>query len=206
MEQAVSQPEGTIGAPIAEGRAEDALRLTFAAYGAEIYGFLVGELHEAERAQEVFALFAEDLWRVMPRLELRSTMRAYCYAVARHALYRYLDSVVRKERRAVPLSHADWNALVARVRTETSEYLRSEARDRVAALRSALSEDERTLLMLRIDRGLSFREITEVLGETAGDGDPKVQEARLRKRFQLLKDKLRKMALAAGIASPGEKD
>jgi hypothetical protein len=33
-----------------------------------------------------------------------------------------------------------------------------------------------------------------------------VQEARLRKRFQLLKDKLRKMAVAAGIASPGEKD
>jgi RNA polymerase sigma-70 factor (ECF subfamily) len=89
-----------------------------------------------------------------------------------------------------------------RVRTETSEYLRSEARDRVAALRSSLSEDERTLLTLRIDRGLSFREITEVLGETVGEGDAKAQEARLRKRFQLLKEKLRKLAVSAGIAPP----
>jgi RNA polymerase sigma-70 factor (ECF subfamily) len=205
MEQDVSQAEATIRAALGEGRPEDALRLTLTAYGAEIYGFLVGELHDTERAQEVFALFGEDLWRVMPRLELRTTMRAYCYTVSRHALFRYLDSVVRKERKGVPLSQADWSALVVRVRTETAEYLRSDARDRIAALRNGLSEDERTLLMLRIDRGLSFREITEVLGDTAGEGDPKTQEARLRKRFQLLKDKLRKLALAAGIAAPKDK-
>src|SRR5688572_23224561 len=121
MAQDISQAEGSIRAALTEGRHEEALRLTLGAYGAEVYGFLIAELTEPERAQEVFALFGEDMWRVMPRLTLRTTMRAYCYTVARHALFRYLDSVVRKQRKGVPLSQADWNALVVRVRTETAE-------------------------------------------------------------------------------------
>jgi RNA polymerase sigma-70 factor (ECF subfamily) len=206
MAQALAQLEERIAAALAEERRDDALRLTLDGYGPELYGLLLAELRDADRAQEVFALFAEDLWRGMARLQLRTTMRAYCYAVARHAKFRFLDAVVRKERRGVPLSQADWQVLVAQVRTGTEEYLRSSAREGIQALREGLADEERTLLALRIDRGLGFREIAEALGEPdLGEAELKSEEQRWRKRFQLVKDKLRRRARELGIAPKGDK-
>jgi RNA polymerase sigma-70 factor (ECF subfamily) len=200
MPDSGAQPEERIAEVLAQGRHDDALRLTLDAYGPELYGLLLAELRDADRAQEVFALFTEDLWKGMARLQVRTTMRAYCYAVARHAKFRFLAAVVKKERLGVPLSQADWQALVAQVRTGTEEYLRSSARTGIEALREGLLDEERTLLVLRIDRGLGFREIAEALSDPgSGEAALKSEEQRWRKRFQLVKDKLRKRARELGI-------
>jgi len=61
------------------------------------------------------------------------------------------------------------------------------------------------LLMLRVDRGLSWLELAEVMfsGEAAlGDEERKTEAARLRKRFQHAKDRLRKLAQEAGLLDP----
>jgi RNA polymerase sigma-70 factor (ECF subfamily) len=207
MAPAQAQLEERIKAALAAQRQDEALRLTLDGYGPELYGLLLAELRDADRAQDVFALFAEDLWKGIARLSLRSTMRAYCYAVARHAKFRYLDAVVRKERRAMPLSQADWQVLVAQVRTETEEYLRTSTKDRIAQLRDDLAEEERTLLTLRIDRGMSFREIAEALAEPdTSEAELKKDELRWRKRFQLVKDRLRERAVALGIVPADESE
>jgi len=68
-------------------------------------------------------------------------------------------------------------------------------------LRDALDPDDRTLLVLRVDRGLSWEEVARVmLGvETTADADLSRESDRLRKRYQLLKDELRRQARDLGL-------
>lgn len=88
--------------------------------------------------------------------------------------------------------------LEAHVRRETLSELRTEKRTEIATLRDELAEDDRALLVLRVDRDLSWREIAQVLG--GGDEENLDREAaRLRKRFQLVKDQLRRLAQSRGL-------
>jgi len=62
-------------------------------------------------------------------------------------------------------------------------------------LREALSVEERSLLALRLDRGLSWAEISDVL---SAEGKP-VQVDALMKRFERLKEKLAVRARELGL-------
>jgi hypothetical protein len=99
--------------------------------------------------------------------------------------------------------------IAAAVRTETALHLQTENRSRFTELRESLPEADQTLLMLRVDRGLPWNELVEILDEADDTAAPRSAEAlrrdsaRLRKRFQALKDKLREMARQAGL-DPGE--
>ena len=108
---------------------------------------------------------------------------------------------MRKERQNLALSATSLSELVAEVRSETLAYLRTEAKSAIASLREQLSDDEQTLLTLRIDRGLEWNEITQVFaGEAALEAAQlKREAARLRKRFELTKEKLRRLATEAGL-------
>ena len=86
--------------------------------------------------------------------------------------------------------------VVASVRSRTAPWLRTEVKDKVALLRASLSEEQRELLVLRVDRDLSWEEIALILDET---GEPVKATARLRKRFQTIKDELRERARAEGL-------
>jgi RNA polymerase sigma-70 factor (ECF subfamily) len=68
-------------------------------------------------------------------------------------------------------------------------------RDRLRRLRQALDPEERTLLVLRLDRELPWEEVALVL---SGDGAP-LEPAALRKRFERLKGKLARMARDQGL-------
>jgi RNA polymerase sigma-70 factor (ECF subfamily) len=79
-----------------------------------------------------------------------------------------------------------------RVRTETAVHLKTETRDRFREIRDALDPDDRTLLILRIDRGLSWNETARVLADEEHVDDAELPRlaARLRKRFERLKAKV----------------
>jgi hypothetical protein len=68
-------------------------------------------------------------------------------------------------------------------------------------LREQLPVDEQTLLILRVNRQLRWEEIAQVMlfDSVVEPAELKVGAARLRKRFQIAKEKLRRMALEAGI-------
>ena len=62
-------------------------------------------------------------------------------------------------------------------------------KSRFAELRDALPDDDRELLVLRVDKALSFDEIVRVTSEPGielAPADLKRESARLRKRFQLV--------------------
>jgi hypothetical protein len=92
------------------------------------------------------------------------------------------------------------------VRTETANYLRTETKSRIAALRESLTVEERMLLSLRIDRGLGWEELVRVLHdgpEPPSDEVIRRESAKMRKRFQSLKAKLAELARREGLLGKG---
>jgi RNA polymerase sigma-70 factor (ECF subfamily) len=198
--------ESQIRAHCDAGEYQRAATLAVRAYGGEILGFLMSLLHDSDAAGEVFSDMTEDLWRGLPAFEWRCTLRTWAYTLARHAAGHHLSSARRKRKRNVALSEArELSQVAQQIRTETLAAYRTETKDRIAALREKLSPEERDLLVLRVNRGLDWREIAHVLlyrGEPPSDEALDREAAKLRKRFQAVKEKLRKMAGEEGLLGP----
>ena len=70
------------------------------------------------------------------------------------------------------------------------------------ALREQLEPDDQMLLVLRVDRGMEFRDIAVALAEADAPLDAETLEreaARLRKRFERVKERLRELARSEGL-------
>lgn len=159
------------------------------AYGPEILGYLYAVARDEQVASEVFSWFLEDVWRGLPKFAWGSTFRTWAYAVARNALLRQFRDAARG-RRHVPLSEAPLlDELAAQTRTTTLPHLRSELKDRARRLRERLDPDEQTLLILRVDRRMSWAEIAVVMD---GAGVDRARAAAtLRKRYERVVARLR---------------
>jgi RNA polymerase sigma-70 factor, ECF subfamily len=177
------------------------------AYGGEILRFLLRRTADAQLATEVFAVFSEDLCRGLPGFTFRSSVRTWVYALAHHALSRVGAKHARNRARELPISDVRTNSrLIAGERSETPAFLRTETKERLLALRRRLPAHDQTLLDLRLVQRFSWKDIARVyLGpDEVGDAGRVEKEAmRLRKRFQLVGDKLREMARAEGLL-PGD--
>jgi len=134
--------------------------------------------------------FTLNLWQASEGFRGESSFRTWAYALARHAAGRIIRERGR-QRRQIPLSQVpEIDALAARVRSETRDHLKSETRDQVRRLREELDPDDQALLILRIDRGFAWPDVARILGEDDVDLPRKIVS--LRKRFERLKDRLRK--------------
>lgn len=174
--------------------------LAFERYGPELLGVLAARLRSHTDAAEVFSMFAEDLWRGLPGFQWRCSLRAWAHRLARNAAVRYATRDARP-RRNIPLSQAPevWE-LVDRVRTTTLVYLRTEVKSELRQLREALSDDDQTLLILRVDKDMDWRDIAAAMADDDLDDAALGREAaRLRKRFQLAKERLRQLAQERGL-------
>lgn len=187
------------------GAADAAMR----GYGREVFEFLAALHRDDEDAREVFSLFAEGVWRGLPGFAWHCSFRTWAYAVARKASLRHRRDARRRNRRLTELPEGSHlSALVAEVRSSTRSYQQTERKNRFAELRASLSSEDQALLMLRVDRQLPWTDLAQVLHED--DAEPLVGEAlkresaRLRKRFQLVKEKLYEMGRKAGLISDEE--
>jgi RNA polymerase sigma-70 factor (ECF subfamily) len=190
-----------------QGRSEEAATLALDLYGREVLGFLIARVGE-QAGHDVFSDLLEDFWRGLPAFEWRSSLRSWLYTLARHAISRNARSARR--RRDVPFQTSGaFSEVVQRVRSETAAYLRTPMKSRFRELRARLSEDEQTLLILRIDRNLSWRELAAVMADQE-DGsqhdDLDKLAARMRQRFQTAKDRLRQLAEAEGLLPTAEEE
>jgi RNA polymerase sigma-70 factor (ECF subfamily) len=184
-------------------RFESAATAAVRGYGPQVYGFLLARLRVRDRADDVFAQLCEDLWRGIEGFRWSSSFFTWMYALARNAAHRYLRTPHNQPRRHTTAGKVA-DAMEA-VRTETPPYLRTEVKDRFAALREQLSEDEQTLLVLRIESKMQWDDIARVMSD--GDLDPletKRASAALRQRFGALKHKLREMAEREGLLGRGD--
>lgn len=171
---------------------------TIEVYGAEIGRFLSGRTGNEADAKDVFAIFCEDLWRGLPRFEWRCTLRGWAYTIARHSELRYAASPQRRKDQIITLSDAH---TVMRPDTRTPPYRRTDVKDRFREIRSRLGDEDQLILILRVDRNLGWKDIACVLGgpEAPSTSDGGREEARIRKRFQLVKERLRRWAEQDGL-------
>jgi RNA polymerase sigma-70 factor (ECF subfamily) len=163
-------------------------------YGPEVLGFLYAALGNQSDARDAFSLFSESVWRGLPRLRWESSFRTWAYALARASIGRVLRDPLRRAR-IVRLSQAP-EALeqTAVARTLTQPHMRSDVKSHVRRLREELDPDDQSILTLRVDRGMAWRDIAIIMsGEEASETDVARQSALLRKRFERLKARLKTM-------------
>lgn len=181
------------------GALDQAATKVLEAYGSELFGFLVNMVKSESDAAEVYSQTAEDLWKGLPRFGFRCSLRTWIYVLGRHAVSRYKRSPWNKGDRRGGDSRIQSIADIARSRTQP--WQRTEIKDRFAAIRATLDDEDRTLLTLRIDRDMAWEDVARVTLETGDPDGPalKRETERLRKRFQILKGELRQRAIAAGL-------
>jgi RNA polymerase sigma-70 factor (ECF subfamily) len=175
-------------------------------YGQEVFAFLVSRERDEGRASEVFAEACEDLWRSMPDFQWRCSMRTWFSRLARNAAVRFGKRPVNQAARRVQISQI--SEIVGKIRSRTLVHLRTEVKDELTKLREKLSAEDQALLVLRIDRQLSWSDIARVMSEDmaedASDDTIARASARMRQRFQKLKERLRVLAEEHGLLASAD--
>lgn len=167
-----------------------ALRL----YGGEIHAFLKST--NPDVADDVFGELCEVIWQRLATFRWESSLRSWLYTIARNIANRMQTTPQR--RRDIPLDLApEVRSLAAQIRTETDQILRTEVKDAVRALRAELAPEDHELLLLRVDREMSWRDIARVTGSGGDDLDQRATA--LRKRFERAKERLRTLAIERGL-------
>lgn len=193
-----------------QGDLTGAATLALTGYGPELLRFLVSLHGREDAASEVFSLVAEGLWRGLGTFAWECPFRAFAYAVARRASLRYRRDEGRRAKKQIAVEdHSALSAIVEQVRTRTLSFLRTEVKSRFAELRDGLPPDDRALLILRVDRKLSWNDIALAMHDDEAaplDNEGlKKAAARLRKRFQSVKERLVEVGLREGLIR-SEKD
>jgi RNA polymerase sigma-70 factor (ECF subfamily) len=164
--------------------------------GPEVLGFLSGALGNDDDADEVFSTFSERLWRSLNGFEGRCSLRTWTYVLARRELGRFRRGENRRANGRVPISQL--KEVLEEVR-KTRNTVATEERNTLTQLRDALPVDDRTLLILRVDRNLPWDDVALAFAENPeefSEHDRKRETARLRKRYQIVKQRLMVQARA----------
>jgi RNA polymerase sigma-70 factor (ECF subfamily) len=178
---------------IERGELERATERVLRAYGGELARWLCSILPVEADAQEAFSRMSEELWKSLPRFDGRCSVRTWCYMLARHAASRVRANPRNDRELLVSQIPSIQHAMTDAWSTSLVEAKR--VRDVYAEIRSTLDDDDQTLLALRVDRDLSWREIAIVLlGEDAAADEVDKKAASLRKQFERVKERLKQLA------------
>jgi RNA polymerase sigma-70 factor, ECF subfamily len=193
--------DGHVRRLLEAGDALGAINFALRQLGPEVFGFIVGVLGKDASADKVFAVTSERLWRSLPTFTWRCPLRAWAYVIARQEIAHVHDRGRPPE--AERLLVAELAEAIADVTTQWHTIAPSAGRrQRLVALRTELSVDDRVLLVLRVDRQLSWGDIALAFVDepaTCRDDERKRESARLRKRFRLIKTRLAERARAEGL-------
>ncbi|HEY0483312.1 MAG TPA: sigma-70 family RNA polymerase sigma factor [Kofleriaceae bacterium] len=185
------------------GRHAEATTAALHRYGVELLGFLRALAGDHDLAAEAFAELGEDLWKGLAKFRWESSLRSWLYTLARNALSQLRRDPRRRRDRNLPLSVAP--EVVAVVRTVTRDIQRTEVKDELRVLREQLDPEEHEILLLRLDRGMPWKDIARIVGGPGGGGAPAddadldARAAALRKRFERAKQRLKKLAIERGL-------
>jgi DNA-directed RNA polymerase specialized sigma24 family protein len=171
----------------------EAIRL----YGAEIFGFLVGVLGDNKASRDVYATIHDRVLQDLPAFSWRCSLRTWTYAIARAELARH-------RLRVAPAPARPSQALASVPDpTTTISFRPTNMRSKIATLRACLQEEDRELLILRIDRRLDWQELAVTsLGENASRFEIERESTRLCARFALVRDALAESARQQRLLGP----
>lgn len=143
-----------LGKELAEGR-EAAFAALYDRFGAPLFGTAAALLNSREDAEDAVQEVFVGLVRARHTLARVGNLRAYLFAALRHAVGR--RSAARKRERVVSIDQAE--AL------STSEPPQEgDQADRLESAVRELPAEQRELVALKINGGLTFAEIADLLG------------------------------------------
>ena len=157
-----------------------------AAYGEELFGFLRAVGDDRRAARDAYHLVGERMLRELPDFCGRCSLRTWIYALACRAL-----STEREKSKA----SASGRSSIAASTAPFGPYRRA-LTNVPAQLLASLPSVDRELLVLRVDRLLSWRDLAwTTIGDLASECRLRAEAARLRRRFARIRlDLLRRAA------------
>jgi RNA polymerase sigma-70 factor, ECF subfamily len=183
------------------GDIEQAVKIALEGYGPEFLRLLGSILHDRELARDAYGVFSERLLLDLPDFRWECSFRTWAYQVARHVGYRMANASAARE---LPVSHGAFHDEVQPERSQTSPWLQTTVKARFRALREQLTPHEQTLLMLRVDRRMSWLDVARAMAtsdEERTSGALNRRAAVLRQQFQRVKERLRELAQEAELFS-----
>ncbi len=188
----LADPDALAMALLASGRTRAAAEEVIRVHGPRIVLYLLAVLRDRDVADDAYSTWNEWVLKGIGGYRGEAPLRTWAYGVAHNAARRVRDDAF--QRRRCSLSRAG----VSRVRNRPSSSARQ--RERAAqvleAIRARLSLDDQGLLAFRIDHGLEWDAIAAILSPEPGERP--VRADALRKRFERLKSRIRRLAREAG--------
>jgi RNA polymerase sigma-70 factor, ECF subfamily len=169
------------------GAAEAALR----DHGPAVLRYLRSLLRDQDEADDAFSMFSEQVWKRIGTFRGKGGFEVWLFRVAFREALRLREEGWRRKRRGLPTTEA--GKIAAEVR-RTASVSREQRLDVLDRLRASLSFEDQHLLVLRVDHGLSFRDIAATLDEGGA-----LDEATARKRFERSKARLARLAKDEGL-------
>jgi RNA polymerase sigma-70 factor (ECF subfamily) len=195
MEPSSAELDDAVRALLAAGQAEAAALRVLDTHGPGIHRMLRGVFHDDAIADDLYQRFSVELWQSIGGFEGRSSIYTWAWVLARRTVsWKLRQASHRREQR---LRTDQQHALLADhwTRTATPAWQKTEVKNRFRALCEGLPEEDRVLVMLRIGERMDWRGIAAVLDEAGAlEGDRAAldrEAARLRKRFERVKGRLR---------------
>jgi RNA polymerase sigma-70 factor (ECF subfamily) len=166
---------------LALGRSDRAGAVTegLRGYGNQLVSYLRSLLGDADAALEVYGQTCENAWTSIDRFS-GGSFRAWIYRLAWCAAQDHRRDPYRNRTRR--LLTEEISGLVDAARSSLQPDRQHDKNVRLEKVLEQLDDADRTLVVLRIARGMSWRDVAEVLD---------LDEAALRKRFQRLKERVR---------------
>lgn len=180
---------------VKQGEIDRATDRALRAYGPELIGWLCAISPNEADAYDAFSWMSEELWKSLRRYQGGCSMRAWCYMLARQGAAR----VRTRQGQRVEDPISSLSSIVQTAGQIWSTTRREQTRNEViyTEIRQSLDAEDQMLLVLRVDRDLSWREIAIVmLGDTTSEDELTRKAAALRKQFERMKDYLRGLASA----------
>jgi RNA polymerase sigma-70 factor (ECF subfamily) len=183
---------------VAAGRQREATALMLTRLSPELRPFLHRLLGDALLVDEALGNTCKHLFRRLPQFRWDYSLRSWGYIFARREASRC--RAVRSRMDALPTmlsaAHGETVDRTPNARASTSTH------DLLDSLRASISDDDRDLLVLRVERGLSWSEVAAAFLE---DDDPSAEaiqseSARLRQRYRAIR-----VRLAAALAEGDDK-
>lgn len=144
-------------------------------YKKPIYSYLLKNTGHPHIAEELTHDTFIKALKSLKKFRGDSTLKTWLFTIARNTYISYYKKNSTRFEMYSDLIDEQWA-------DKNDDYKTLEEHVSTSAILSSLSEKDRTLLLLRDQQGMSYREITDITGET--EGAVKVGIYRARKRFK----------------------
>jgi DNA-directed RNA polymerase specialized sigma24 family protein len=179
-------------APATFAARSPAVRAALETHGAELFGFFIAALEEFELAREAYVAVRQHVANELGEFQGRCSLRAWLYGLARRELK---DRRLRK-----PRGRSDRPATVSRLARTPMDDLSAA----IAAIRRTLTDEDRELFILKVDRGFDWLELAFTsLGERAEPASLAAEARELQVRVGAISARVERLAAGYRFSRQG---